>query len=469
MVIRSVKNHDLHRIAPPADLRAWLDEQAGLFPASLAFSGQSLKYFRNSLPVATLLVDGPELAALRAAFPAGDAVRADDALLAVRHGRGEVKLILDLPGTAADSSSRGGLRLPPREFHVLVHDRQWAAGGAYLSLDRLEAAVFGAAAGRWDGAAEDLADLGAGRLRALGLDRLDTRDAFRCGALASMTDFELEGQTRERLAETYLPEAAAELDPRFMQKQFRKLVLGLRPSRGFETLRELGALDGLLPELAAGLGLAQNRYHKHDIYYHSIFACDSAEPELALRLAALFHDLGKVDTRKEHENGEASFHNHEIVSTRHTENIMRRLQFPGALKKRVKFLVRNHMFHYTEAWSDRAVRRFMKRVSTDQLEDLISLRLADRKGSGKRSELPRAIKELMRHIGEIRAQEAELKIKDLAIDGHRLMELGLRPGPEMGRVLRDLLEAVKAGNLGNDAESLEAEARGMLAGAVSTS
>ena len=429
---------------PPHELRDWFALRSSVLPKDLVISGQSLKYFRGGIADAVCTTEDGDLEALASAFESSSFPE----LSSVRRTHGEVKLIT---------------RLEDEEYHLMIRSADHLAAMHTIGIDRLTLPLDAA---RWQGSPEDLADLQAGVLRWLRPRSAMMEDAFRLGAFAAMLDFDPHADTMTALREACRANDAADLDKHFLRKQFQKLVLGRRPSRGFEVLREIAALDRLLPELAAGLGLAQNRYHRHDIYYHSIYACDAAERDIALRLAALFHDLCKVDTRIEHANGEASFHNHEIVSTRHTENIMRRLAFPGQLKKRVKFLVRNHMFHYTDAWSDRAVRRFMKRVSMEQLEDLISLRLADRKGSGKRSELPRAIKTLIRHIQQIKAREAELKIKDLAIDGHRLQAMGVMPGPSMGVLLKDLLEAVKAERLPNEAEALEDEVRRRMEPAV---
>jgi hypothetical protein len=179
-------------------------------------------------------------------------------------------------------------------------------------------------------------------------------------------------------------------------------------------------------------------------------------------LSGLFHDIGKVDTRRERSEGEVTFYNHEIVSAKHADHILKRFGFPYELRKRVRFLVRNHMFHYTSEWSDRAIRRFMRKVEPETLEDLITLRLADRKGSGKKQALPRAIRELIRHIEDVKEKEAELKVRDLAIDGHALMDLGMEPGPRMGEILNELLDRVKSGELENLEDLLKQEAKQIL-------
>ena len=110
-----------------------------------------------------------------------------------------------------------------------------------------------------------------------------------------------------------------------------------------------------------------------------------------------------------------------------------------------------------------AVRRFVKKVPLEELQDLISLRLADRKGSGKKTAFPKALQKLIGHIDEIIAKEKEFKIRDLAIDGHTLMELGMPQSRAMGDMLKFLFEEVKANRLENSAEVLTAAVKHRLA------
>lgn len=250
---------------------------------------------------------------------------------------------------------------------------------------------------------------------------------------------------------------------------FRGIILGRRPTAGFRLLDSLGLLDIFLPEVTAGRGLSQNRFHAHDIFEHLLRAADGAldlnEP---VRWSALLHDIGKVPTRVEQADGESTFHNHEMYSARMVVPIMKRLAVPISVGQKVKFLVRNHMFHYTDEWSDKAVRRFVKKVPLGELQDLISLRLADRKGSGKKTAFPKALQKLMGHIDELIAKEQEFKIKDLAIDGHTLIELGMPQTRAMGDMLKYLFEEVKAGRAENNRETLLALVESRRAAEAST-
>lgn len=258
-------------------------------------------------------------------------------------------------------------------------------------------------------------------------------------------------------SQTVNPAGFSELSQSFRRRIFRNLILGRRPSAGLRFLDSVGLLDHILPEVTAGRGLSQNRFHAYDIFEHLLRSIDGAmDLNEAVRWSALLHDVGKVPTRVEADNGEASFHNHEMYSARMVVPIMKRCAVPIGVGQKVKFLVRNHMFHYTDEWSDKAVRRFVKKVPLEEMQDLISLRLADRKGSGKKTAFPKALQKLISHIDDIIAQEKEFKIKDLAIDGHTLMEMGMQPSREMGDMLKYLFEEVKTGRAENAAAALKA-------------
>lgn len=470
------------RSAPPRALLEWL--RASELP--LWLSGSSLKYFRSGLPVARCTLDEAAFDRLAADNRNAAGQTRAPRLLSSRVSPGEIKLILDLPEFSENFHClifRGHALNLDRAKHneefiftidALVYrdgERGWEVHPDFATETQAEASSAGNALSNDGGDTgeplDPLNDLRDGVLRALPRattpDRLSATEILRLAVLPASLDFRLADDIVERMRRDYRREEAEQLGRKYLHRQFKKLICGAKPSRSFLLMSDLGMLEWFLPELEAGRDLAQNRYHKHDIFFHSIYTCDAVDgPNLPLRLAGLFHDLGKVNTRRELPNGEATFHNHEMVSTRHSERILRRFGFGPDIMKHVRFLVRNHMFHYTGEWTDRAVRRFVKKVPPRMLEDMITLRLADRKGSGKKTALPRAIKDLIRHMDRIRAQEAELKIPDLAVDGHTLMELGMRPGPAMGDILKQLLDEVKANRLANEEAALRVRAQELV-------
>ena len=229
-----------------------------------------------------------------------------------------------------------------------------------------------------------------------------------------------------------------------VRDEFQKIVLSSVPSVGLELLRETGLMKFILPELLDGYGAEQNIYHKFDVYYHNIGTLDAAAKltgELAIRLAALLHDVGKPRTmRGDGKNN--TFYNHEMVGSYMSKAILRRLRFPNTIVARSVTLIKNHMFHFTDDWTDAAVRRFMRKAD-GIMEDLFILREADRVGSGKKQGNSRILERLKDKIkGEQEAQSA-FKITDLAVNGTDVMAvLKIKPSKKVGEILEQLMEIV---------------------------
>lgn len=233
-----------------------------------------------------------------------------------------------------------------------------------------------------------------------------------------------------------------------------------QPSGIFIQLHQQGLLPLVLPALERAHGVTQNHYHAYDVFYHSIYACDHVPADkLVLRLATLFHDLGKVDTRR-WVNGEYTFHNHEMAGARLAARFCRSLGCSSEIIHKVRRLIRNHMFHYSPEWTDSAVRRFYRNIGGDLVNDLFLLRLADRKANGKRQGIPGILFQFRDRIEALLQKDQEFTIKDLQINGHELMsELKIKPGPALGQILQHLFGMVKENRLANERSELLQEAR----------
>ncbi len=266
-------------------------------------------------------------------------------------------------------------------------------------------------------------------------------------------------ETPQRLPVTESQEDISAIPPSALKILMEAILLGRKPSAAFLFLRQSGLLDGILPELSATYGMEQNKFHLYDVFHHLLASLDAVETaSLELRWSALLHDIGKVKTRRPKKNGEFSFYNHEIESARMTPAILERFGVEETLAEKILFLVRNHMFHYTDDWTDRAIRRFMKNIPQENMKDLILLRLADRRGSGKRNYFPPAIRRLLEHIDTVQKKDSAFKVTDLEINGHDLMEAGIPAGREMGVILSHLKTLVESGRLENNREVLLREA-----------
>jgi poly(A) polymerase/tRNA nucleotidyltransferase (CCA-adding enzyme) len=243
----------------------------------------------------------------------------------------------------------------------------------------------------------------------------------------------------------------------WVQELLAQLQQNDKPSDWIEQQRLNGNLALYFPELASCYGVSQNKYHLYDIYYHLLYTTDHTEKRLDLRLAGLFHDIGKLRTKKE--NGPATvFYNHEIISTEIAFRILKNWKLKRPLIQKVCLLVRNHMFHYLEQWKDSAVRRLLKKIGPDNLQDLFMLRVADREGNGTRKGEPLILNDFRTRIQAIIAEENRFKIKDLEIGGDELIALGQTPGPKMGILLQHLFELVMDKTLPNEKDALQTAA-----------
>ena len=291
---------------------------------------------------------------------------------------------------------------------------------------------------------EGQADLSRRLIRAVGdpLERFreDGLRPLRAVRFAAQLEFEIEGATLAAIprAMDRLRLVSAER----VRDEFQKSILARQPSRAIRLMEGSGMLGELLPELAVCRGVEQKGMHRFDVLDHLLESADAAPPELELRLAALFHDIGKPAAKVEVPDGEPTFHRHEELSAQLLERLMRRLRFPTALIEETAHLVRCHMFAYDDSWSDAAVRRFLARVGTEHLERLFALRLADGTGMTGVPADPRGLEAFRERIDRVLSEDHAFGLKDLAIGGEELASLGVPRGKVMGMILKELLETV---------------------------
>jgi putative nucleotidyltransferase with HDIG domain len=285
-----------------------------------------------------------------------------------------------------------------------------------------------------------MADLGSGLIRAVGRpdDRFD-EDALRmlrAVRFAATLGFAIEPETLAAIRRQ--SDLVAGLSGERVQAELRRILAAPLPSVALELAAETGLLAARFPDLAAQRGIAQNKIPGQDLWQHTLATVDAADVNRpTVRLAALLHDIGKPATLQE-----GHFPGHDAEGARRAEKILRELAFPRHEIDRVVLLVAQHMFNYSPAWSDAAVRRFMRRVGVEAIDDLLALREADNVGSGQPGDEGGLAEVRRRVAGEIAAGHA-LLLADLAIDGDDVRAaLAIPPGPEIGRVLNALLEQV---------------------------
>jgi tRNA nucleotidyltransferase/poly(A) polymerase len=230
-----------------------------------------------------------------------------------------------------------------------------------------------------------------------------------------------------------------------LRDEIDKIIASPLPSAAFRLMEKTGLLALLLPELAECRGIEQKGFHRFDVLDHSLLACDYGAREhypQAVRMAALFHDLGKKAAAKTGKDGSRTFYQHERESSRLARSLMFRFRYPNALTEEVCRLIEEHMFHYTDDWNDSAVRRFIIRGGEENLANLYKLRMADAYGTAAREPDPESLLPLMWRVEKILSSREALSLKDLAVSGNDLKAAGIEPGRIMGVILKELLEAV---------------------------
>ncbi|NMB75159.1 MAG: HD domain-containing protein [Myxococcales bacterium] len=277
---------------------------------------------------------------------------------------------------------------------------------------------------------------------------------LRAVRFASILGFSIEKKTFSAIRKC-LP-VFRKVAPERVREELLKMLAGPRPERGIEMLRSSGLLGEILPELLPGFGFAQNRFHRHDVYRHALACLRHSRGDPVFRLAVLLHDIGKVMTAAG-PPGMRTFYNHEKVSAQEADDVLARLRFSNDERRRVRALIENHMIHYEPAWSDGAIRRLVRRIGRENLEDAFRMQEADVLGRGRlvRQGLSN-LRRLKARIRRVLRQDAALKVTDLAINGSDVMRLlQIEPGPRVGRILTALLEHVTDSPKDNSRQRLE--------------
>jgi tRNA nucleotidyltransferase (CCA-adding enzyme) len=328
----------------------------------------------------------------------------------------------------------------------------------------MNAVAFEPLTGRLTDPFDGQGDLGRRVVRAVGdavaRFREDGLRPIRAVRQATQLQFEIEPATLVAIGQTL--DVFRKVSAERVRDEMLKLLAAPRPSRGLDLMRVTGLLGEVLPELLEGVGCVQNRFHRHDVYGHTLAVVDETHGGPIVRLGALLHDIGKPRAQQPREGapGEYSFFKHEIVGAEMADAICRRLRLSTADRERTVAMVAHHMFFYTPDWTDGTVRRFVRRVGPDVLGDLFALREGDIAGRGFGEDPEVELGELRRRVGAVAAADAALRVTDLAIDGRDVMRiLGIPPGKQIGLILEQLLELVLDDPSLNEPATLEALVR----------
>ncbi len=280
---------------------------------------------------------------------------------------------------------------------------------------------------------------------------------MRAVRFATTLEFKIEEKTKEEIKKN--KELLKNISNERIRDELVKIIMNKNAAVGVEALRKLGLLTYIIPELEAGYGVDQNKHHVYDCYEHSILSLDYAAKQdynKQVRLAALLHDIAKPKV-KEGEGEEATFYNHEVVGEKEARKILKRLKFPKKDIKKIVKLVRYHLFYYNvDEVSESSVRRLVRNVGKENIDDLIKVRKADRIGSG----VPKAEPYKLRHLQYVieKVSKDPISTKMLEIDGKEVMNLlGISSGPKVGDILNILLSKVLSDPDKNKKEVLKKE------------
>jgi tRNA nucleotidyltransferase (CCA-adding enzyme) len=288
--------------------------------------------------------------------------------------------------------------------------------------------------------------------------------ALRAARFVATLEVELDAQTAAAIRPA-LP-TYRKVSAERVRDEWIKALKAKRPSRAFDVMRQHGLLEVSAPEVMPQVGCEQNKWHRYDVWGHALACVDACVGDPILRLSAFLHDVGKPATRAFGDKTQDwTFYDHEKVGAEIVEPMLQRLRFSNDERARITHLVRHHLVCYEPSWSDAAVRRWIRRIGVERLEDLYALNEADLRGKD-RDAIPdlSVLEDLRARAASILAKRDALGTKDLAIGGRELMrDLGLAAGPKLGIILERLLEEVIEDPARNVPEILLARAREIAA------
>ena len=272
----------------------------------------------------------------------------------------------------------------------------------------------------------------------------DALRMMRAVRFAAVLGFEIDSNTKNAIKEN--SSLLRAISKERIRDEFLKIIMSDQAGFGIDLSKELGLLSYIIPELEENYGVLQNKHHIYDCYKHAILSLEFAAKKkfnMHVRLASLLHDIAKPATKRgEGEN--ATFYNHEIIGAKMAAKILDRLRFSKKDTEKVFNLVRYHLFYYNVGEvSEASVRRLLRKVGPENIDELLQVRMADRIGSG----CPKAEPYKLRHLRYVieKVSKDPISATMLKVSGEDVMKiLEEKPGPKIGWVLDILLEAVLA-------------------------
>ncbi len=251
-----------------------------------------------------------------------------------------------------------------------------------------------------------------------------------------------------------------------IRDEFVRILSSKQPMMALVLSQQLGLLEYICPELTQGIGVEQNQAHSYDVFGHLMRSLQHAADkdwDFDIRLAALFHDVAKPETRRwSDEKKEWTFHGHEVVGARRVKKILEDMRFSRETIEKTVKLVRWHMFFSDpDQITLSAVRRMIRNVGEENIFELLNLRICDRIGTGRPKEQPFRFRKYKAMVEQ--ALRDPISVGMLKTDGTRIMEkFHVKPGPVLGNVLNALLEEVLEDPKKNTEEYMDSRTEELL-------
>jgi tRNA nucleotidyltransferase (CCA-adding enzyme) len=263
-----------------------------------------------------------------------------------------------------------------------------------------------------------------------------------------------QGRTVEAALETAAQKLAGSLknvSPERIRTEFEHILLSPYPAAGLRSMLKHKVLALLFPELMPMVGFEQNKYHTQNVFEHTLAVIEAAPPELTLRLAALFHDAGKPESLLIGPDGERHFYEHERISERIAKSVMEQLRFSNQSIQSVALLVRQHMRPLE--CGPAGARRLLRDLGP-HFESWRRLKMADVPPVISPQEFTACLNGFDKLIQNEQHRTLAARRFGLVVDGHELIQLGIKPGPGLGKILKQLEEAIIEDPTLNERETL---------------
>jgi tRNA nucleotidyltransferase (CCA-adding enzyme) len=244
-----------------------------------------------------------------------------------------------------------------------------------------------------------------------------------------------------------------------IKAELDRILMSPLPHQGIRTIQQIGALTFTIPELIPAIGFEQNKFHIHDVFEHTLWVLERTPADLILRWSAVFHDIGKPHTLSVDTDGSRHFYSHETVSEDLSKTRMKELRFSTDDTRTIASIVRHHMRPLDCGAA--GVRRLIRDLG-DQLPRWRQFKSADAPPTIPHEEFVKVASRFDSLLATEMQKMAKPSYGKLAVSGDDLIAFGLKPGPRIGAILKELEELVIEDPERNTKEHLIAEAKKRL-------